>query len=115
MGANRKLLASVVALGVLASVAAPAGRADPTTEPKSACAGTPADQAKPLADQFYREGRYQSAGECYQAAGDLADANEAFVKAARPNGDGTAKDFEQQGRIAKTLFSGVQQAFRSNH
>ena len=46
---------------------------------------------------------------------DLANANEAFVKAVPANSDATARDLQRQGQIAKTLFSGVQQAFRSNH
>jgi hypothetical protein len=109
MDGSRRLLAGVVALGILSVLFAPVSQAEP------ACAAATREQAKSLADELYRQGLYQRAGECYQVAGDPADANEAFVKAVRPNSDVTAKDLEHQGQIAKALFTGVQQAFHTNH
>jgi hypothetical protein len=114
MNRSKISLASIVTLGLLATAIAPVGRADPAPGAPGCAAATP-EQAKSLADQLYRQGQYQRAGECYQAAGDLPDANEAFVKAVPANSDATAKDMQRQGQIAKTLFTGVQQAFRSNH
>jgi hypothetical protein len=108
MYGSRRLMASIVSLGILAA-------ADPAAGSAPGCAAATAEQAKLLADELYRRGDYQRAGECYRAAGDLVDANEAFVKAVRPNSDATAKDLEHQGQIAKALFTGVQQAFRANH
>jgi len=116
MNRSKRLLASIVILGILATAIARVGRAaDPTLRGTPDCAAATPEQAKSLADQLYRQGQYQRAGECYQTAGDLADANEAFVKAVPANSDATAKDLQRQGQIAKTLFTGVQQAFRSNH
>jgi hypothetical protein len=115
MNASKRLLASIVTLGVLAVAIAPVGRTEPTPGDASGCAAATAQQAKWLAHQLSLQGQYQRAGVCYQAAGDLANANEAFVKAVPANSDATAKDLQRQGQIAKTLFSGVQQAFRSNH
>jgi hypothetical protein len=108
-------LASMVTLGILAVTIAPVGRTDPTPGDAAGCAAVTPPQAKWLADQLYRQGQYQRSGDCYQAAGDLAAANEAFVKAVPVNSNATAKDVKRQSQIAKTLFTGVQQAFRSNH
>ena len=115
MNASKRLLASIVTMGILAVAIAPVGRTEPTPGDASGCAAATPQQAKWLAHQLSLQGQYQRAGACYQAAGDLADANEAFVKAVPANSDATAKDLRRQGQIAKTLFSGVQQAFRSNH
>ena len=113
MNRSMRLLASIVTLGVLSVAIAPVGRAEPTPAP--VCAAATSEQAKWLADQLYRQGQYQRAADCYQAAGDPADANESFVKAVQAKSDATAKDIQRQGQTAKTLFTNVQQAFRSNH
>ena len=115
MSGSKRLLGSLMTLGILAVVIAPVGRTEPTLGDARGCAAATSEQAKWLADQLYRQGQYQRAGDCYQAAGDLADANEAFVKAVQAKSDATTKDLQRQGQIAKTLFAGVQQAFRSNH
>jgi hypothetical protein len=115
VNANSKFVASVVTLGILSVIGIAVGKADPAEQPGPGCVAPTREQAKLLGDELYRQGSYQRAGECYQAAGDLADANEAFVKAVQPNSDVTAKDLAHQGQVAKTLFTGVQQAFRSNH
>ena len=115
MNGSKRFLASVVTLGILAVATAPVGRTEPTNKDAPGCTVATPEQAKWLAAQLYRQGQYQRAGECYQAAGDLADANEAFVRAVPANSDATAKDLKRQGQIAKTLFTSVQQAFRSNH
>ena len=115
MNRSQRLLARIVILGSLAVAIAPVGRTDPTLGATPSCAAATPEQAKSLADQLYRQGQYQRAGECYQASGDLAEANEAFIKAVPANGDATAKDLQRQAQTAKTLFTGVGQAFRSNH
>jgi hypothetical protein len=116
MSGSKRLLASIVTLGVLASTIAPVGRAEQLTpeNARGCVAGTP-EQAKWLADRLYRQAQYERAGDCYQAAGDLADANEAFIKAVEANSDAIAKDLKHQSQIAKTLFTGMQRAFQSNH
>ena len=115
MNTSRRLSASIVTLGILMVTIPPVGRSDPPLGGASGCAAATAEQAKSLADQLYRQGQYQHAGECYQAAGDLADANEAFVKAVRPNSNAAAEDLKRQSQAAKTFFTSVQQALRSNH
>ena len=115
MNAGKRLLASIVTLGILAIAIAPVGRTEPTLGDASGCAAATPQQAKWLAHQLSLQGQYQRAGACYQAAGDLADANEAFVKAVQAKSDATAKDLQRQGHIAKMLFTGVQRAVRSNH
>ena len=115
MNGSKRSLASIVTLGILAIAIAPVGRSEPTPGDARGCAVATPEQAKWLADQLYRQGQYQRAGDCYQAAGDLTDANGAFVRAVPANGDATMKDVKRQGQIAKTLFTSLQQAFRSNH
>jgi tetratricopeptide (TPR) repeat protein len=109
-----QLLANIVAVGLFALAAASASRAEPAAGDGSNCAAATPEQAKWLADELYRQGQYQRAGDCYQAAGDLPDANEAFVKAIKAKSDTAGKDIHRQGEIAKTLFTGVGQAFRSH-
>jgi tetratricopeptide (TPR) repeat protein len=111
---NQRSLANIVALGFLTVAVASVGRAEPAPGNIPSCAAATPEQAKWLADELYRQGQYQRAGDCYQAAGDLSDANEAFVKAIRAKSETAAKDFHRQSDIAKTLFTGVGQAFRSH-
>jgi hypothetical protein len=115
MNRRKRLLASVVTLGILAVAIAPVGRTEPTPADAPGCGAATPEQAKWLADQLYRQGQYERAGDCYQAAGDLADANVAFVKAVQAKSDATGKDLQRQGQIAKTLITGVQQAFQTHH
>lgn len=68
-----------------------------------------------MAGRLQGQGDYQRAGECYQAAGDLARANLAFLKAAGPRGEDTARTLKTEGDAAKALFASVGKAFRSNH
>jgi hypothetical protein len=109
------LFFSVALFGILTAAIAPALQADPAPEAAPSCTTSTPEEAKSLADQLYRAGQYQRAGVCYQAAGDLADANESFTKAVPAASEATAKDLKHQAETAKTLFTGVQQAFRSNH
>jgi hypothetical protein len=111
---NNSLLANIVALGVFAVAVAAVARSEPASESTPSCAAATPEQAKWLADEFYRQGQYQRAGDCYQAAGDLPDANVAFVKAIRAKSEAAEKDLHSQSQVAKTLFTGVQQAFRSH-
>jgi hypothetical protein len=108
------LLANIVAVGFLAVTVASVGRAGPAAGDSASCAAATQEQAKWLADELYRQGQYQRAGDCYQAAGDLPDANEAFVKAIKAKSDTAGKELHRQSEIAKTLFTGVRQAFRSH-
>jgi hypothetical protein len=72
-------------------------------------------EAGVLADELFERGQYQQAGACYQAAGDAVHANLAFLKAAGPRGEDTARGLKAQQQAAKSLFAKVGNAFRSNH
>ena len=68
-----------------------------------------------LADKFFQRGEYQQAGACYQLAGDMAHANLAFLKAAGPRSEDSARTLKAQGDVAKSLFARVGSAFRGSH
>lgn len=88
---------------------------DPTPPQSHTCEVTTAREARALADRLYEKREYQRAGECYQAAGDLVHANLAFLQAAGPTGEDTARGLKARGDSAKALFAGVGQAFRKSH
>ena len=89
--------------------------ADPAVEHSRGCEVASLQEVRSLADRLYEQGDYQRAGECYQAAGDLENANLAFLKATVPTGEDTARALKTHGDAAKSLFSGVKHAFRGNH
>jgi hypothetical protein len=68
-----------------------------------------------MADSLFEQGDYQSAGVCYQAAGDNALANRAFMKALEPQSELTARQLSGQRDQANRLLRKVQLAFRSGH
>jgi hypothetical protein len=86
--------------------------ADPV-ESRACEAATP-NEAAALADKLFEKGDYQRAAECYQVAGDLPHANMAFLKAAGPKSQDTAKDLKAQSATAKALFANAAQAFKRN-
>jgi hypothetical protein len=89
--------------------------ADPASQALLACRVTTPQEAGILADNFFEKGQYQQAGACYETAGDMVHANLAFLKAAGPRSEETARALKTQQQTAKTLFSGVGNAFRSDH
>jgi len=100
----------------MASIAlAQAAFADPAPQTQAACQAASPQEAGVLADQLFQRGQYQQAGECYQAAGDKVHANLAFLKAAGPRGEDSARTLKAQGDAAKSLFARVGNAFHSNH
>lgn len=101
-------------LGLAFLAAARVVVADPAVDESRACEATTAQQARSLADRLYERGEYQRAGQCYQEAGDLVHANLAFMQAAGPAGEDTAKGLKAQGDTAKALFAGVGRAFKGN-
>jgi len=101
-------------LSLLLLVAAPLALADQLPEPQY-CAGTTQQQARGLGDVLFEQGAYQRAGQCYQAAGEYALANEAFLKAVGPQSAATARRLSDQRDQSKALFHQVQQAFRVSH
>jgi hypothetical protein len=107
-------VAQIMCFVILAAAISAVGRTEPSGD-VAGCAAATREEAKWLADELARQGRYRKAGECYQSAGDLADADKAFIKAAGAESDAAAGDLNRQSTAAKALFMKVQQAFRSSH
>ncbi|MDE2137365.1 MAG: hypothetical protein KGJ68_08005 [Gammaproteobacteria bacterium] len=103
------------AWGVASCAVAHLAWADPAARTPLTCEAAGAPQAAALADALFGQADYQHAGVCYQAAGDMAHANLAFLKAAGPQGEDTARALKAQRDAAKSLLAGVQRAFRPNH
>jgi hypothetical protein len=95
--------------------AAPLALADSSLEADQHCPAATTEQARLLGDQFLDQGVYQRAGECYQAAGEYALANSAFLNAVEPRSKATVSELSDQRSQTKTLLRQVQQAFRSGH
>jgi hypothetical protein len=102
-------------LGLAALASAHLALADPVPGAQPSCEVSSAPEAKALADKLFEQGQYQHAGACYEAAGDMAHANLAFLKAARPAGEDSARALKAQGEQAKALFASVGRALHANH
>lgn len=95
---------------------APRALADPVAEDHAPpCPVTTVEQARSMADSLYEHGDYQSAGVCYQAAGQYALADRAFMRAVEPQSAQTARQLSEQRDQAKMLLRRVQLGFRSGH
>jgi hypothetical protein len=101
--------------GVAGIAAAQLALADPAPQAPLTCEASGAQEAGTLADRLFERGEYQHAGACYQAAGDMAHANLAFLKAAGPEGEDTARALKQQRDRARALFATVGRAVHSGH
>jgi len=109
-------LSGALRLWALVGVAAArVALADPAPQAQPACPVASAQEARTLADELLERGEFRQAGACYQAAGDLVHANLAFLKAAGPESESTARDLKAQQEAAKSLFARVGSAFRSGH
>jgi hypothetical protein len=109
----------IVGLGLLIGlglflITASTALADPVPEAHAPCAATP-EEARRVGDSLYEQGAYQSAGECYQAAGEYGLANRAFVKAVGPQSTVTAGQLSEQRDRAKMMLRKVELAFRTEH
>ena len=111
--ANLGLL-RIVGLGLLVT-AAPLALADATPAGHAGCPAASEEQSRNLGAVLFEQGDYQRAGECYQAAGEYALANQAFLRAVEPESAATARQLSDQRDQAKTMLHKVQQAFRSPH
>ena len=107
-------LAVLAALFMISVVANSAVQAQAATG-AGGCAATTAADARWLADELFRQGEYRSAAACYESAGDFTHANESYVRAARAQGEASAREAQNQGTAAKALLTQVQQAFRPGH
>jgi hypothetical protein len=102
-------------LGLLLLTTAPLALADPAHEQHCPVSVSTPEQARWLADALFEQGAYQRAGECYEAAGDHALANKAFLRAVSPQSSTTTRQLSEQRDQAKALFRQVQQAFNAGH
>ena len=107
-------LGLLIGLGLLL-ITASVALADPVPEARAPCPVTAQEEARRLGDSLFEQGAYQSAGECYQAAGEYELANRAFVKAVGPRSEVTASQLSEQRDQAKTMLRKVQLAFHSGH
>lgn len=108
----------VVGLGLLIGlglITASVALADPVPETHARCAVTTQEEARKLGDSLYEQGAYQSAGECYQIAGEYGLANRAFVKAVGPQSAVTANQLSEQRDQAKMMLRKVELAFHAEH
>jgi hypothetical protein len=102
-------------LSLLLLLAAPLSLADAPPAERCPVPVSAPEQARWLADALFEQGAYQRAGECYEAAGDHALADKAFVKAVGPQSSTTARELAAQRDQAKALFKQLRQAFRAGH
>jgi hypothetical protein len=102
-------------LGLLVFTSGSLALADPASEEHCRASASSPEQARWLADVLFEQGAYQSAGVCYEAAGDHALANKAFLKAVGPQSSATARQLSEQRDQAKVLFRQLQQAFNPGH
>jgi hypothetical protein len=106
---------SMMVLGLACLAASRLILAEPALEGSRPCEVARPQEAKSLADALYEKRDYQRAGECYEAARDPSRAQLAFVKAAGPKGEASARWLREQRDAAKGLLTHVEQAFRSDH
>lgn len=100
---------------MLLIAAAPLAMADPALVENQDCPASTLEQARSLGDQLRKDGAYQRAGKCYEAAGEYALANRTFLDALEPESKATARQLSGQRDQATTLMHQVQQAFNSKH
>jgi len=93
----------------------PPALADPAPEAHRPCTVATPQQARRLGDELFERGAYQRAGECYEAAGQYALANRAFVKAVGPQSASASHQLAVQSDQAQDLLHRVQKAFRTEH
>ncbi|HEY6824413.1 MAG TPA: hypothetical protein VI195_08225 [Steroidobacteraceae bacterium] len=89
--------------------------ADAALEERAPCPVSSQEQARGLAEVLFQQGDFQHSGACYQAAGEYALANRAFLKAVEPQSAKTAQQLSDQGEQAKALAHKLQRAFGVEH
>jgi hypothetical protein len=101
-----------LATGLLLFAAAALAFADSPPDASQPCRLMTAVEARSLGKQLFEQGAYQRAGECYQAAGDLPLANQAFFKALKPESTATERRLAEQRDQAKALLRQVARGLR---
>ena len=108
IGSRKTLRAAAVALLLTATRLALADAAPAEHAP---CPVSTQEQARGLAEVLFEQGDYQHSGACYQAAGEYALANRAFLRAVEPQGAKTARQLSEQGEQTKALVRKMRRAF----
>lgn len=111
----RRIGVGLLILGLGGLAATDVARADPAAEAVRACEVSEPREARQLADQLYERGQYRRAAACYDLAGDPLRAQRAYLRAAGPSSEATARRVKEQGNSASAMFSQVQHAFRGPH
>ncbi|HEY6922296.1 MAG TPA: hypothetical protein VI653_02420 [Steroidobacteraceae bacterium] len=104
-----------VVAAALFLAATPLALADAALEERAPCPVSSQEQARGLAEVLFQQGDFQHSGACYQAAGEYALANRAFLKAVEPQSAKTAQQLSDQGEQAKALAHKLQRAFGVEH
>jgi hypothetical protein len=106
-------------IGVVALAAAVPTFADELTEvtvtaTRSAipCAGLVGDEARQVAQQAARDGAHRKAVECFRAAGDMARADRAQVRAAADTTEAATRQASANIEAAKEQARRIRAAFR---
>jgi hypothetical protein len=100
-------------VALLLLTASPLALADPA--PGERCPVSTPAQSRELADTLFEQGAYQRAGNCYQAAGEYALADKAFLKAVSPASAETARQLSDQRDQANALLRQVRRGFGADH
>jgi hypothetical protein len=90
-----------------ADPASDALRSAPPSNSEQSCLASSAEQARSLGKLLFERGAYQTAGECYIAAGDYSRANLAFLRAAAPESAAAARDLAETSNAAKAQFQRI--------
>lgn len=115
MNPRRPWRRSMTVLGSVCLAATRLVLADPAPNGPPPCEAASSEEAKSLADRLYERQEYQRAGACYEAAGDPARAQRAFMKAVGPSSEAAARGIKEQGDAAKALIARLQRPFRRDH
>jgi hypothetical protein len=106
-------------IGVVALAAAVPTFADELTEVTVTatrtsvfCAGLTGDEARQVAYQATRDGAHRKAADCFRAAGDLARADRALVRAAADSGAAATRQASNNIQAAKEQARRIRAAFR---
>ena len=92
---------------LVASVLAPLSRAE---EPS--CPAPTIEQARALADRLSEAGQDESAGKCYEAAGEYARANQAFLNAVTAQSKAAERQLAEHLDGARKLARQLERALR---
>jgi hypothetical protein len=112
MGSSVTLLSTTAAAADFAQV--PAGSlSPPSTVTDPSCRAVSRQLARALGDRFYQQRAFHLAAECYRVAGEYSLANRAFLRAAEPESESTARTLATNRDEIKTQVRQFREAFRA--